>query len=691
MKHLLLWLSLPLLFPLCAAASEVNITADKIVRDAEGVATATGSVEIKRDGEMLQADKVRYDATGKRIMAEGNLHITSEKADVHASSGEMSTENKTGELHNAEIQLPGGERLQATRLLRINEYTYQAFQPVVTTCPKDEETWHLYASEGVLDQKEGVFTAKHARLEVAGVPVFYSPYWQQAIRRKSGFLIPSVSIGKRRGTEWSLPYYFAPRPDWDATITPHYMTARGMMLEGELRHASSVGAEQLRLEGLHDKVLNRSRSRVQGNGRWELPLDMHLSVKGDEVAERNYLADFSHDSTQSALRYLTSMAQLSQDIEYGSWSLAGIYNHDLSSISNKATLQQYPNFNLDLDVPLSDSPATLHLVQNTTRFSNSDGANAIRDWRAYTHPYITIPWVMLDGGISSTLTAGTSYTRYWLNQGVVRKPHLQSGEFSLDSSMAFERINDSHTVRHSIIPRLRYDFNAVSSRADVPNFDTTLNPLRLSNLFSGNRFSGMDNVERSNRISFLLSNNFETKSSPDKPARTVFSISGGAQYNMRTSFNASADPNAFSNLLGLMTASPLPNTSASLEDEYNPTRSFINRIAGTVSAHDAAGDAFSASYVVNATELGATSEILQATGKLALGKRWGISGSINYDMLQKFTQQMGLSLAYTHPCWDITLAAHRTNRPTGTSNGQDIGASLLIGFKGLGSVASNEE
>jgi lipopolysaccharide assembly outer membrane protein LptD (OstA) len=171
----------------------------------------------------------------------------------------------------------------------------------------------------------------------------------------------------------------------------------------------------------------------------------------------------------------------------------------------------------------------------------------------------------------------------------------------------------------------------------------------------------------------------------------VFSISGGAQYNMRTSFNASADPNSFSNLLGLMTVSPFENVSASLEGEYNPTRSFINRIAGSASAHDAAGDAVSASYVVNATELGATSETLQATGKLAISQRWGVSGSVNYDMLQKFTQQIGVSVAYTHPCWDITLAAHRTNRPTGTSSGQDIGASLLIGFKGLGSVASDEQ
>ncbi|MDQ6971112.1 MAG: LptA/OstA family protein, partial [Mariprofundaceae bacterium] len=275
-----------MLFSTTAVAADVDIVADKIVRDAEGIATATGNVEIQRGGETINADKVRYDAIGKRIKAEGHVFIHSAQADIQAASGDMNTEDKSGELTDAEIQLPGGEQITAKRLVRINEYTYQAFQPVMTTCPKDAETWHLYASEGVLDQAEGVFTAKHARFEFAGVPVFYSPYWQHAIRRKSGFMIPFFSYGKRRGTEWALPYYFAPRPNWDATITPHLMTARGIALETELRHASTVGQEKIQLEGLHDKILGRSRGRLQGEANWKLPLNMNLSLKGDEVREK---------------------------------------------------------------------------------------------------------------------------------------------------------------------------------------------------------------------------------------------------------------------------------------------------------------------------------------------------------------------------------------------------------------------
>jgi len=669
-----------------ASASEVDIIADKIVHDADGVATATGHVEIKRAGEAMRADKVRYDATSKQINAVGNVHIHSADAEITAASGNMNSENKTGELFDATILLPGGEHLKAERVQRVNEYTYRVFQPVLSTCPKDQETWRVYASEGVLDQSEGTFTAKHARFEFAGVPLFYTPYWQQATRRKSGFLIPSFAIGKRRGTEWALPYYFAPAPDWDATITPRLMTARGFMLGTELRHASTIGREQIQFDGLYDKQLGRTRGYLQGEGNWQLPLDLRLSIKGRDVSEKDYLADFSREATQSSLRYLSSNATLSQALEYGSWSLSSIYNRNLSTANNKATLQQYPNFHSNLSLPLFDSPATLHFDQDTTRFSNRLGIN---DWRVYAHPYVTLPWTMFGGGLSSTVTAGLTHTRYWLRQGTNRKPRLTSGEFSIDSSMVFERINSARTFRHSIIPRIRYDFNNVSNRPGVPIFDSALSPLRLSNLFSGNRFSGFDTVENAHRIAFLLTNNFESKTTPEAAARSILSISAGVQYNIRSQFNALNPPRAFSNLLGDMSFSPIKGFTAKIEGEYDPTRSFWNRIAESIAWNSKDGHQISATYLVSNSELFTTSETFQATATAQISERWKAQGLINYDITKQLTQQINVSLGYSHPCWDIVIQGHRTNRPTGTSVASNTGAAILISFKGLGSVGSD--
>lgn len=234
------------LFPVAVRA--VDVAADTVTRSADGAVIAEGSVIIQRESETLAADQVIYDVKKKEFKAKGNVVITSKGSTIKAGAGEMHTVNKTGKLHHAEATLKGGERLKATLLTRDENGIITAEDATFTSCPTDAETWLLKAGSAELDQESGVLTARNARFELAGIPVLYTPYWQQALRRKSGFLIPYVSISKARGTEVALPYYFAPAENWDATLTPHWMTARGFKGDVELRHASTVAMKKFSLK-----------------------------------------------------------------------------------------------------------------------------------------------------------------------------------------------------------------------------------------------------------------------------------------------------------------------------------------------------------------------------------------------------------------------------------------------------------
>ena len=72
-----------------------------------------------------------------------------------------------------------------------------------TTCPGDEPDWQLLAKELELQHDEGVGTARGARLEFKGIPVFYVPRFSFPIddRRKSGFLYPRVGYNSDLGAE----------------------------------------------------------------------------------------------------------------------------------------------------------------------------------------------------------------------------------------------------------------------------------------------------------------------------------------------------------------------------------------------------------------------------------------------------------------------------------------------------------
>ncbi len=670
-----------------ALAGQVDITADKIVRDAEGVATARGKVKVKRENETLAADTVRYDAAHHRLAAKGHVHIRSPRAIIDAESAEVDTVSKRGVMHAATVTLPGGERLSAGKMERLDLSTYKALEPRFTTCPVDDQAWSICASEATLDQKEGVFTAWNARFELAGIPLLYTPYWRHSTRRASGFLMPFVASGKRRGTELALPYYLAPSPDWDATFTPHWMSARGFRPELEVRHASAIGRERIRFEGLYDKVLGRTRGRLRGETSWHLPYGVNFSINADHVSEKDYLADFSSDASEAATRFLQSGGMLSAQNSYGSWRLWALHQRDLTTTDNENTLQTLPGFTSSLALPVLDRLAVLHFDQETTRFDRRRGVDG---WRMDLHPYVQIPWEMAGGGLSVTFSGGLRHARYWLaDTTLARRPKRTSGEFSMETRAVFERISESGMWRHTIEPVVRYDLVNVSDQTGLPNFDSGFGKLTLSNLLTSNRFSGTDRVESVNRISLLLASRLQTRSDWNTPARTVLSVQVGMAYNIRklnSDQTLQATPlRPFSNLLGEIRINPTASLSLGANGEYDPGARFLDTATGTLDWLPASGHILHATYAFTDARFGPRAQNLGLSGKLRVGPRWRMLGSWNYDMQLKFSQQASLGLEYRHPCWNISVEAFRINRPSGTSTASNFGAKFLLGLKGLGS------
>jgi len=673
-----------LMLPNIAGATDVDITADKIVRDAKGIATANGKVEIKRSDETLHADRVRFDAAHHQFKAKGHVHIQSPKADIEAESANMDTESKRGTLHDAKIILPGGERISAKQLERIDDFTYKAIQPTYTTCPTDHGAWTICASEGTIDQRKGTFTARNARFELGGIPVFYTPYWQHSTRRESGLLLPKWGTGKRRGTELALPVYIAPSPDWDITLTPHWMSARGFMYESEVRHASTVGRETVQFESLYDKVLGRTRGRLRGKSAWQLPYGMNAAIDADHVSEKDYLADFSSAAKDASTRFLSSNASLSQQGKYGDWILSVHHQQDLSAASNDHTLQILPRLESGLTFPVLNRFAILHFDQGTTRFARRQG---IDGWRMNLHPYIEIPWQLAGGGLSTTLRAGIRHARYWLNNSAsLRHPMRTSREFSIQTTAVFEHINADKTLRHSIEPTLRYDRIIVSDQTGVPTFDSAFSQLTLSNLLSGNRFAGSDRIGRANRISMLLTSRLQRKDDPQSAAREVLNMQVGISYDVPQHIATTTRQRPFSNLVGNIVASPIPSLRLSASGQYDQAKRFFDTARTALDWTPSSGYNFHVGYRVTDARYSLEAQTIDVSGKMKLSPHWHTFGTWNYNTLLKFTQHTSLGIEYHHPCWHITLEAYRINRPSGTSTASNFGVNFLLAFNGLGSV-----
>lgn len=672
-----------------ASAAGIDVAADTMTRDASGAIVAEGNVTVKREGETLVADQISYDATEQQIEATGNITIESKDATIHAASARMQTSDKSGELGNADVTLKNGERLSAGRLTRHSQSSYSAEDATFTTCPEDEETWKIHAQEVDLDQEEGVLTAKHTTFRVADIPLFYTPYWRHTLRRKSGLLMPYFSSGRVRGTEWALPLYLAPADNWDATLTPHYMTARGMMGEAEIRHISSTGAETIQVEGLKDKVTSSQRSRISGDVQWALPYDMRFSGSADHVSDRFYLADFAPKGLDVSARYLQSSAMLSQHFERGDWALSARHQQDLKLPTNATTLQILPRFESDLRLPLAGEKASLHINQESTQFSRKVGVDG---WRVDVNPYIEIPWHLGGGGIQSTLQLGGRHTRYWLRdlpgQRILKR---NTFEASLDNRISFERISSDRRWRHSLTPVLRYDYTTAPDQSNLPNFDSSFGKLSMSNLLGGNRYAGRDRIERLNRISLMLQTELQHKRGEDDVAMSMLQASVGAAYDLKREsvdpLNFPAPTRPYSNLLGSITIHPIKGLTMSADGQYDPVGNLWAKARSSIAIGDQSSYWLRVGWQQTDASYALAANLVTANAKAKITSRWELFGNLQYDRLLKLTQQAGGGIHYTHPCWDASLEGYRSNL-SGTAGNSDIGFRFLIGFKGLGSVGS---
>ncbi len=102
---------------------------------------------------------------------------------------------------------------------------------------------------------------RHPRLNLYGVPVFYTPYlsFPRDGVRASGLLSPRYGQNSQRGWYTALPLYWAPHRSWDMTYVPIFTTDDKDASRFETRAAWSVGGED-RARGERKKSTEQSKN-----------------------------------------------------------------------------------------------------------------------------------------------------------------------------------------------------------------------------------------------------------------------------------------------------------------------------------------------------------------------------------------------------------------------------------------------
>jgi LPS-assembly protein len=352
------------------------------------------------------------------------------------------------------------------------------------------------------------------------VPIFYFPYLSFPLEgRKTGFLVPSMGDSNQSGTEISTPYYWNIAPHRDATLTPRFMSRRGVLLESEFRYLNQHNTGQVGLEYIKDdRVFGDDRSAVSFNHQGQPGQGWLTQAKYRSISDADYLDDFSSELAKSSTTHLERLASIDYrgNLLRASLLVQAFQTVDDATSASTRPYQRLPQLRLGLRDTKGPAGLVMGIDSELVQFDRTTG---VTGRRLDLQPRISWPMRRPGGFLIPELAY--RYTQYQLensDQNFDQNPARNLPLFSLDTGLVFERSLDGwgRAATQTLEPRLFYLYvpyrdqsNLIVDEdgADVV-FDTTLPLFSMDQLFRQNRFSGGDRVGDANQVNLELTTRF---------------------------------------------------------------------------------------------------------------------------------------------------------------------------------------
>lgn len=516
-----------------------RLTADEVQQEGN-LYFFRGDVVSREGREVLQADKVDYDADKETALAEGNVRFHRDGQIVSGDSGDFQFAQDTGQITPAKFWLIDRHLRGDASQINIESKTSSTLESArFTTCDEGSNAWWFNTSSVELDTESGQGVAYNALLKIKHVPVFYMPYLSFPIddRRKSGFLMPSFGHDSLSGNEFSTPYYWNIAPNRDATITPRYMHWRGLLLNGEFRYLNERSQGQVQLGVLsNDKLFNDDRSALDFSHSGEPAEGWTSNVEYRYASDEEYQTDLGNDFGIGSDTHLERRA----DLGYrgtgwqASMHLQAYQTLDNSIAEISRPYRRLPQFLLSVNE--REAVKGMNYGLEASEWVRFDKDAGVVGSRTDLQPYVSWPWY----GNAGFLVPKVKYrlTGYQLERTDSAgddSPTRTVPIFSIDSGLFFERDlqGEGRAKVQTLEPRLFYLYvphreqsNLIVDESGTSRvFDTSLPGFSLGQMFRDNRFSGADRVGDARQLSFALSSRFL-----DVDGRQMFNASLGRGY-----------------------------------------------------------------------------------------------------------------------------------------------------------------
>ena len=265
---------------------------------------ASGGVTGRFNQAEVRADRMIADPAKSELCLEGNIFF---ERDSMVWSGDKLTYNyqsEEGDFGPAKMVF-GEAQLKADRVERLEEDTFLLSDVRATTCQLEKPHYHLYTQEAILDQNQ-IFSARHLRLYVGGVPLFYLPYLRGSLDRSG--LGAEVGYRGSMGAFAKLNMGGYEGDTWKSRSRLHLYSKRGVGFEQVLSQKTdrsnwifdgvylSDEDPYQRYDRLEEKAhFDKQRYRVRIQGAHRYSPTTYLLSSWSYLSDRYFMEEFFRD------------------------------------------------------------------------------------------------------------------------------------------------------------------------------------------------------------------------------------------------------------------------------------------------------------------------------------------------------------------------------------------------------------
>ena len=514
--------------PLTDGDHLIHIDAGGARVDADGHAELSDRVEVSQDGRTLSADAMDYDYNTGKMALKGAVDFEDPQLRLKGDSGTYDTRGGAA-FDQANFQiLDRNGRGYARQMAVQPDGKVQLDQVRYTTCPVGNEDWMLQASSIDLDTANQSGVGRHVLMRFKDVPIFYTPYISFPLgdERKSGLLFPAFGHSTTNGYQLEVPYYFNLAPNYDLTLTPGVLSARGVQLGAEFRYLTAGSHGTVEGNFLpNDKQTHFDRDYFHVTDTTDLTQGLRFDADIAGVSDISYFSDFAVGSEASSVTYLERRAEVLyyDDVWRVRGQLQNYQTIDFNVPDYSRPYSRVPRLTAEGLFPILNSPLEFALDGEATNFLRGAGPTGVR---LSAQPELR--WSSRGSGWFFEPAAGYYFTQYDLKNADQNDPAVTLREPAtptrtlpyarLDTGLVFERDSGASGQRSQTLePRMVYSYVPYRNQDELPIFDSGLPDLNLTELFRTNRYVGGDRIGDADQMALGLTTR-------------LFDQNSGAQY-----------------------------------------------------------------------------------------------------------------------------------------------------------------